>query len=226
MITDINLYLTPTYFLDSDHAGVIDYAKRHSSPEASAKENVVRLYNAVRDDFTYNPYKLDLRSEGLKASDILSRDYGHCVSKASLLAACARVIGVPSRLAFFNVKNHIATEKIESFLKTNVLVFHGCTELWLEGRWVKATPAFNTALCRKLNVETLDFDGENDSVFQQYDRTGKVFMDYVHEYGSFHELPYDLMIGQLRKHYRSILSDEMLAKAGMVLDLNLLAHAE
>ncbi|MBD1210870.1 MAG: transglutaminase family protein [Ignavibacteria bacterium] len=216
-------YLRPTYFLDSDNPAVVEYAHKHSQHDASPEENAVSLYYAVRDDFMYNPYKIDLRPTGLKASDLLNRNYGYCVEKAVLLAAVARVVGIPTRLSFFNVRNHIATEKVERVLQTDLLVFHGCTELWLSGRWVKATPAFNAALCRKLNVPTLEFDGKEDSIFQQFDYSGNVFMDYVHEYGAFHDLPYDLFFGELRKHYSSVINDEQLAKSGLMIDLNALA---
>lgn len=216
-------YLRPTYFLDSDNPAVVEYAHKHSRHDASPEENAVSLYYAVRDDFMYNPYKIDLRPTGLKASDLLNRNYGYCVEKAVLLAAVARVVGIPTRLSFFNVRNHIATEKVERVLQTDLLVFHGCTELWLSGRWVKATPAFNVALCRKLNVPTLEFDGKEDSIFQQFDHSGNVFMDYVHEYGAFHDLPYDLFFGELRKHYSSVINDEQLAKSGLMIDLNALA---
>lgn len=216
-------YLRPTYFLDSDNPAVVEYAYKHSRHDASPEENAVSLYYAVRDDFMYNPYKIDLRPTGLKASDLLNRNYGYCVEKAVLLAAVARVVGIPTRLSFFNVRNHIATEKVERVLQTDLLVFHGCTELWLSGRWVKATPAFNAALCRKLNVPTLEFDGKEDSIFQQFDHSGNVFMDYVHEYGAFHDLPYDLFFGELRKHYSSVINDEQLAKSGLMIDLNALA---
>lgn len=216
-------YLRPTYFLDSDNPTVIEYAHKHSQRDASPEENAMRLYYAVRDDFMYNPYKIDLRPTGLKASDLLNRNYGYCVEKAVLLAAVARVVGIPTRLSFFNVRNHIATEKVERVLQTDLLVFHGCTELWLSGRWVKATPAFNAALCTKLNVPTLEFDGKEDSIFQQFDHAGNVFMDYVHEYGAFHDLPYDLFLGELRRHYSAVITDEHLVKSGWMIDLNALA---
>ncbi|MCS6808511.1 MAG: transglutaminase family protein [Bacteroidota bacterium] len=222
MLPDTALYLQPTYFLDCNHEDIVAYAHRYTSPDNAPIENAIALYRQIRDEFLYNPYILDFRPQGLKASDMLKRNYGHCVNKAVLLAATARVVGIPSRLAFFNVKNHIVTEKIERFLQTNVLVFHGCTELWLEGRWVKATPAFNADLCRKLNVAVLEFDGTEDSIFQQYDRAGNVFMEYVHEYGSFHDLPYDLMISQFRKHYGFLLSEKVLQSMGLVIDLNVL----
>ncbi len=226
MLPDKQLYLNATYFVDSDNAEVVEYANKHTAGLQSEREKAIGLYLAIRDGFKYDPYRLDFRPQGLKASDVLRRDYGHCVSKAVLLAATARVVGIPSRLAFFNVKNHIATERLEQFLKTNELVFHGCTELYLEGRWVKATPAFNAALCQKLNVATLEFDGQEDSVFQQFDKSGNVFMHYTHEYGSFHDLPYDLMMRQFRSHYGFLLSDELLAKTGLNLDLNKIVNGQ
>ena len=46
---------------------------------------------------------------------------------------------------------------------------HGYVELELDGRWVKATPAFDRALCEHFGVLPLEFDGREDSVFQPYD---------------------------------------------------------
>ena len=181
----MNEYLKPTEFLDFDNAAVQEFAKRNSDANKSATENAVSLYYAVRDGFTYNPYTLDLRRTGLWASDLVKRKSGYCIEKAILLAASARFVGVPSRLSFYTVKNHIATERIEKILGTNVLVFHGAAELFLGGRWLKTTPAFNKRLCEKLNVAALEFDGTSDSIFQQFDETGAVFMDYLHEYGDF-----------------------------------------
>ncbi len=93
---------------------------------------------------------------------------GHCIDKALLLAACARVLGIPSRLHFANVRNHIGTAKLEAMLGTDLLVFHGYTELFLEGRWVAATPAFNKELCAHLKVPPLEWDGRTDAIFQAY----------------------------------------------------------
>ena len=95
---------------------------------------------------------------------------GHCIDKALLLAACARALGIPAQLHFANVRNHVGTAKLEERLGTDLLVFHGYTELWLDERWVAATPAFNKALCDRLGVAPLEFDGEHDSIFQAYDR--------------------------------------------------------
>lgn len=205
-------YLEPGEFIDSDHPLVVAYAHKHTVKHDSEKGRAVALYYAIRDGFRYNPYMLDLRRESLKASDLLSRDSGYCVEKACLMAACCRAIGIPSRLGFGIVKNHIGVETILKYLKTDLLVFHGYAEIWLEGRWVKATPAFNAALCDLYNVEPLPFDGVNDSLFQQYTQSGDCFMEYVHDYGQFADIPRTLFINELKKYYPHIFEDEAQAK--------------
>ena len=212
-------YLKPTEFLDFDEPEVRDFAERHSNKNKTATENAVSLYYAVRDGFTYNPYTLDLRRTGLRASDLVGRKSGYCIEKAILLAASARAVGVPSRLSFYNVKNHIATERIEKILGTNVLVFHGAAELFLGGRWLKTTPAFNRRLCEKLNVAPLEFDGTSDSIFQQFDESGAVFMDYLHEYGDFADFPYELALSEMRKNYPHIFGSEKYTRVPLVYEL-------
>ena len=197
-------YLNPTYFLDFDNREVGEFVQKNSSPGQTDKENAVQLYYAVRDGFKYNPYVLDLRKTGPKASSLLKKRSGYCVEKAVLLAASGRAVGIPSRLSFYIVANHIATEKIERILKTNQLVFHGAAEFYLDGRWLKVTPAFDARLCRRLGVAGLDFDGEADAIFQQYDENGNVFMEYLHDYGSFDDMPYELALKELKEHYPHI----------------------
>lgn len=194
-------YLKPTYFLNFDHSAVREFAMRNSDETASHTTNAIRLFEAVRDSFSYNPYKLDLRRAGLQASNLVSREHGYCVEKAVLLAACARAIGIPSRLFFGNVRNHIATERLQKTLGTDVMVFHGSAELFLNGNWIKTTPAFDTRLCERIGVEPLAFDGENDCIFQQFDPRGRRYMEYLHEYGSFDDLPYETYLSELQKAY-------------------------
>lgn len=203
-------FLRPALFVNSDSIPVIDFAEKAVANATSPIEKAVKLYYAVRDGFNYNPYNIDLTIDAMKASALLTRDNGYCVEKACLLAATARVVGIPSRLGFAKVRNHIATEKLEERLKTNVLVFHGYTELFLGGKWVKATPAFNKSLCEKLNVDSLEFNGLEDSVFQSYNQQGGEFMEYLHDYGTFHDIPRDLFISELKIHYPHIFDNPTL----------------
>ena len=200
-------YLQPAEFVNSDSEDIIAFAKKAVGDSTDPIEQAVKLYYAVRDGFNYNPYDIDLNSEAMKASALLKRNYGYCVEKACLLAAATRALGIPSRLGFAKVRNHIATEKLEERLRSNVLVFHGFTELFLDGKWVKATPAFNKSLCIKLNVDSLEFNGKDDSVFQAYGKEGAQFMEYLHDYGTFPDIPRDLFISELKKHYPHIFEE-------------------
>lgn len=211
-------YLKPTEFLDSDHPAVREFALAHAGGAGSDIEAAVRLYYAVRDGFQYDPYVLDLRRSGLKASTLLTKTRGYCVEKAVLLAAAARAAGVPSRLSFYIVRNHIATGRLEKLLKTNYLVFHGVTEMFLGGEWLKATPAFNRQLCEFLGVEPLEFDGTRDSIFQEFDHSGGRFMEYVHAYGVFTDMPYELYLEELGKHYSHVFDEGGYHNGDLVFD--------
>jgi transglutaminase-like putative cysteine protease len=215
---ELKNYLKTTEFLDFDSQEVQDFVEKYTKPQQTDVQKAVALYNAVRDGFFYNPYKLDLRRNGLKASTLLKRDYGYCVEKAVLLAAAARCVGIPSRLVFANVRNHIATEKLEIILQTNIMVFHGSTELFLEGKWVKATPAFNKTLCEKLNVAPLEFTGKEDSMFQEYDKKGRKYMEYLHQYGSFEDLPYNLFLAELAKYYGHLIGKNKNESEGLFIE--------
>jgi len=211
-------YLQPTDFLDFEDLTVRQFASTHTAGAKSDTEKAIRLYYAVRDGFQYDPYVLDLRREGLTASGLLGRTRGYCVEKAVLLAASARAVGVPSRLSFYIVRNHIATDRLEKVLEKDYLVFHGAAEMLLEGEWRKATPAFNKKLCDFLGVEPLEFDGKSDSIFQEFDLSGNVFMEYLHDYGAFSDLPYDLYLAELKKHYPHIFENRKYTKEELVYD--------
>lgn len=199
----IDLYLSPTYFVDSDHPDVIQYAKDIVQDETDPVRQAILLYLAVRDDFDYNPYNISLKHKELKASTLLNREtkQGYCTEKACLYNAVLRVVGIPSRFHFFDVRNHIGVEKYTKILKTDVLTYHACSDVYLNGKWVKATPAFNKGLCEKIGVEVLEFDGKEDSVFQQFSPDGKEFMEYLVDHGSCHDVPHDMFVASMIKHY-------------------------
>ena len=91
-------------------------------------------------------------------------------------------------------------QKFIEMLRTDKFVFHGYNEFWLDGKWVKCTPAFNQSLCDKFSVHALEFDGIHDSIFHEFE-SGKKFMNYLHEYGQFDDFPYDLFVQELKIHY-------------------------
>lgn len=192
--------LASTLLVDSEHPAVRAFAAEHAKGEG-ARDKAVSLYYAVRDGFRYDPYRLDLSDDGMRASAVLSLGYGWCVTKAALLAAAARASGIPARLGFADVRNHLSTQRMRDTMTTDVFVWHGYTELWLDGAWRKATPAFNIELCDRFGLLPLDFDGVADSIYHPFDRTGQRHMEYLRERGSFTDVPLARMLDDFRAIY-------------------------
>lgn len=193
-------------YVDSDHPAVQAFARSHADSSMPARDIAVRLYYAVRDGIRYDPYQIDISERGLRASHVLECGYGFCVSKAALLTAAARVLGVPARLGFADVRNHLTSPRLREMMRTDVFAFHGYSEVWLDGRWVKATPAFSKTLCEKAGVRPLEFDGSADSIFHECDTSGRRHMQYLLDRGPYLDVPRDEMISvfeQLYPNYRS-----------------------
>jgi transglutaminase-like putative cysteine protease len=160
----------------------------------------------VRDQLRYDPYRIDLSAPGMKASTALLQGRGWCVPKAVALAAVARAAGIPARLGFADVRNHLSTERLRQAMQTDVFAWHGYTELWLEGAWRKATPAFNIELCEKFGLLPLEFDGVSDSLYHPFDRAGQQHMEYVNERGPFDDLPLAAISATFARLYPGLLA--------------------
>ena len=184
----MNEYLQPGRYVDSSHPKVVEFV-RACAKGADAREKAVALYYAVRDRVRYNPFQNFTADEAYRASACLERNVGWCVSKAALLAACARVVGIPARVAFADVKNHLTTPELTAKMGTDLFVYHGYAELHIAGRWVKATPAFNLSLCTRFRVKPLEFDGSADSIFHPFDEDERRHMEYVRWRGEFADVP-------------------------------------
>ncbi|MBI9074844.1 MAG: transglutaminase family protein [Desulfatibacillum sp.] len=194
-------HLQPTPIINSDHKSVIEYAHEHAGSSADPLDQAVSLYFAVRDGIRYNPYKFVLTVEGLKASTTLEVGEAWCVPKAALLAACCRVLGIPARLGYADVQNHLSTKRMREQMQTDVFHWHGYTSIYLNEKWVKATPAFNVELCEKFRLRTLDFDGLNDSIYHPFDLDGNKHMDYILLRGEYDDVPLDEMLETFKNLY-------------------------
>jgi transglutaminase-like putative cysteine protease len=184
----MNEYLQPGRFVDSGHPKIVEFA-RQNARGATEREKAVALYYAVRDAVRYNPFQNFMLDEAYRGSVCLERGVGWCVSKAALLAAGARAAGIAARVAFADVKNHLTTPELTAKMGTDLFVYHGYTELYLDGKWVKATPAFNLSLCTKFRVKPLEFDGRSDSIFHPFDEDNRRHMEYLRERGAFADVP-------------------------------------
>ncbi len=197
-------YLLPTAIIDSAHNIIIDYAKQttgHVDSSIEPAEMAVKLYYAVRENIWYDPYSPFHRPEHYRASEILLKGRGYCVAKAALLCALARACGIPSRVGFATVKNHLATAQLIEHIGSNRFVYHGFTEFLLNGKWIKASPAFNKELCKRFQVPPLEFDGRKDAIFQACNSQNKPFMEYVEYHGSYTDIPVETIVSAWKKEY-------------------------
>ncbi|SHE54403.1 Transglutaminase-like superfamily protein [Desulfacinum infernum DSM 9756] len=194
-------YLEATAILDWDHPRVVAFAREAAGDATDPVEKAVRLYVAVRDGIRYDPYSPFYRPEHYRASEVLRRGRSFCIPKAALLCAVARCQGIPARIGFATVKNHLATRQLLDYLGSNVFVYHGYTELYLEGRWVKATPAFNKELCERHGTEPLDFDGRSDSIFHAYNKSRQKFMEYLEYHGEYADVPVEIIVDAWKAAY-------------------------
>jgi hypothetical protein len=213
-IDDLGIYLQPTRFIDSDHPAVIAFAQAAAGNAGSDIGRAIRIFYAVRDQIRYDPYCLDLARDKFRASVVIDKKAGYCVEKALLLAAAARALGIPGRLRFADVRNHLTTERLKEIMQTDLFIYHGYTEMFLSGRWVRATPTFNLSLCERFGIKPLDFDGEHDAIFHEFDRKGSRHMEYVHDHGPFADLPYDTIMATFRKHYPMYFTQDKSSLAG------------
>ena len=197
-------YLEATAILDSDHPEVVSFARKHGGEIADSRAMAVNLYYAVRDGFRYDPYDASAEVESLRASSVLAAGRGWCVSKAVLLSAACRAVGIPARLGFADVRNHLSTERLRQTMKTDVFYYHGYSSIHLDGRWLKATPAFNVELCEKFRLLPLEFDGTEDSIYHAFDADGRKHMEYVRDRGEFSDVPLEDLQRTLREKYPSM----------------------
>jgi transglutaminase-like putative cysteine protease len=198
---DLILYLQATDIIDSNHPDIVSFAEAVKGDAADPVATAVRLYYAVRDGIRYDPYYPFYRPEHYRASTVLKIRHAFCIPKVSLLCALARACGIPSRAGFATVKNHLATRQLLEFLGSDLFVYHGFTEMFLEGKWVKATPAFNKELCERHGSAPLEFNGREDSIFHQYTADNKKYMEYVEFLGTFADIPVQKIVDCFKQTY-------------------------
>jgi transglutaminase-like putative cysteine protease len=197
-------FMKATWFIDADNPSIRQKSAQLVSGIRSQKQQAVALFHFVRDDF---PYKLLYEIPGreyFKASATLARGNGFCMPKSVLLAALARSAGIPSRLHFADIRNHILPPTTLERLKTDVMAYHTYVELHVGGKWVKATPSFDLKFCEKFNLVPVDFDGVHDALLHHLDRNGRTHIEYVADYGTRDDFPIEEVVQAFGRTYPHI----------------------
>jgi transglutaminase-like putative cysteine protease len=204
-MTDETNFLQATSFIDCGDATIKAFAQKAVGSAETAKGKAIALYNAVRDSIQYDPY-LDFLDPGVfRASAVLDAGKGFCVGKSAVLAAAARASSIPARPGYADVRNHLTSRRLKETVG-DTFYWHSYTELYIDGKWVKCTPAFDSALCERANIAPLEFDGVNDSLFHPFDRAGRQHMEYLKDRGPFADVPFAAIVADFKKLYPKLVA--------------------
>lgn len=199
-------WLAPTRFLDFEHPAVQDFVAAATDSADPPREKAVSLYYAVRDGIRYDPYRFRMEPDVFAASNTVQEQAAYCVPKALLYAAALRAVGIPARPGFADVRNHLTTRRLLEIAGTDVFSWHGYVAVLLDGRWVKATPAFNIEMCRRFDVLPLEFDGRSDSLMHPYNARQQRHMEYIKQHGEFDDLPYERLAEEMLRAYPQLIA--------------------
>ncbi len=197
----IEEYLKPTPAIECEAKSIKEKAQELTKGEENIVEKAKRLFYFVRDEIKYNPYSPFYLLEHYRASNILLRGEGFCVQKAALLAALARATGIPARLRFADIRNYIVPDKLVQSMGTNLFTYHGYDELYIGGRWVKATPSFDIKMCQENRIIPVEFDGKNDAVLHSHNQDGKLHIEYINDHGHYQDVPLEEILAAWIKAY-------------------------
>ena len=201
-------HLASTWFIDHDHPAVRAFAFETVADHDDPTDRAVALFERVRDGIRYDPYGVSYEPEAFRASSIVGSADNWCVPKSVLLVAAARQVGIPARLGFADVRNHLTSEKLADRMGTDLFAWHGYAELLLPDRtadgatrWFKLSSAFNLELCERFGVKVLEFDGTDDALMHPFDQAGNRHMEYVRQRGSYDDLPLEEILADFAEIY-------------------------
>ena len=204
--SSLKKYLKSTFFIDSSHP-LLQKKAQELLQDIDPNDQIqiaVKLFYYVRDEIKYvvkyAPQYYNRKNT--KATATLKRGYGYCIQKATLMAALARIAGIPTRIHFVDMKNHLTPQSYIDRVGSNLFVYHAYPELYLNGKWIEANVAFDKDLCDRKNFPIVHFDGIKPGLFAKQDDTGQPFVEYIKDHGTYADVPYWKILWAWKKEYK------------------------
>lgn len=194
--------LGPTFFINSDHASVVECLAKLDVGKLSAREKAVRIFEFVRDKIEYE-FRAKLEREKYVASGILRDRRGFCVQKAVVQCALGRAAGIPTALVMVSLRDHTLPRRIVEAMRTDTLNYHGLGAFYLEGRWLRADATLSPALVKRKGYRLVEFDGREEAIFSPTTLAGKPHGEYVRWIGAYADLPIDDMLADFHRFWQT-----------------------
>ncbi len=198
---DLTQYLEPSFGIDSGAPEIISLSSKLTAGCSKDSEAAARLFSFTRDSFRYNPFAPFSKIEDFLGTALLKRGHGFCTQKSALLISLCRAAGIPARFRFADLVNHNLPGRLGQVLGTNKMIYHTYAEMFIGGRWLKATPSFEKGLCEKMGWRLCHFDGSGDAILSPTDLEGRPHIEYVLDRGTAPSLPLDDMLATWLKEY-------------------------
>ena len=193
-MTDMERYLNCTETIDCDSEAIKKQARIVTEGLTTDKEKAVALYYFVRDEIKHNPYAPAASAEDHRTSLTLERGNGQCQHKSALLVALYRAVGIPARMGYVDIRDHLLSDKFRQMVGgDNLLIQHGYVELYIDGKWLHVSPAYDLATCDKGGFVPVDFDGTSDAKDSPLNKEGNPHIEHVKDHGNFDDYPWDFI---------------------------------
>ncbi|MCH8906992.1 MAG: transglutaminase domain-containing protein [Candidatus Heimdallarchaeota archaeon] len=197
-------FLAETEYFDISDPIIKIHLEKLDLSALSDKEKAIKLFYHVRDSIKYSVKPVDLKKTTYIASHVLQQAKSFCIPKAIALGTLARAVGIPSRLHFVDFINHRLSANLEQLWGTNVMAGHCYTELYLNGKWVKATVSLDKITCAKHKFRPVEFDGENDALLFDTDQEGRPHAEYIADHGTHSDMSLKLVTNIFESTYGPI----------------------
>jgi transglutaminase-like putative cysteine protease len=198
---DLEQFLTPAPGIQCQHPEVFTLARSLARGAANDVDAARRLFEFVRDTVRYSVHVPFWELEHYLALNTLARGYGFCVQKSALLCALARALGIPSRLGFADIQNHLVRGPLAEALPDGLIYHHCFLEWFVGGRWLKCTPSFDRGLTEALGWRLVEFSAEANALLPATDLAGQPHITYLRYHGWRLGVPLEEFLGVTVEHY-------------------------
>lgn len=198
-------YLEETRFLDLNSPALRECTRKLVVGLDDLREQVKTVFYFVRDEIKYNPYTSFIHPEDYTASEILRRREGFCIPKASLFTAMMRILRIPAKLYFADIRNHLVPAGLKEVMG-DLFIYHCYCGVLLDGCWLKLAPTFDREMCAKIRVQTNEYDGYHDALLPLTNLDGELYIEYVKDRGDAADIPFAEIILAFKDYYGSELT--------------------